>query len=212
MLMIGLGSGAGAVAALYNFPELTIDVVEIDEVIVEHAMEWFPLLAHYIVEGRLNIHVADAQDFFSSLEKNYDVLCNDGYTGGNSLATGGHSFYELARKHCAEIWLNMIGTLNSSKMNAEFDALHAAAWSPETIYRPGSELHTDLKRPRNWIVTSEIPDAKTLDAFVPYADLEESGDELAALHAINAARQSWSVFLDSEMDAGAFETLQLAVA
>ena len=212
MLMVGLGSGAGAVAALYNFPGLTIDVVEIDPVVVEHDMEWFPLVAHYVVEGRLNLHTGDAQEFVSTLETDYDVLCSDGYTGGSSIAVGGNAFYEAARKHCAEIWLNLIGTPNSSKMNAEFDALHAAAWSPETVYRPGTQLHTDLTRPRNWIVTSEIPDAKTLDAFLPYADLEESGDELVALRAIDEARQMWSVFMDSEMSAQDLAGIQLAIA
>lgn len=220
VLMVGLGCGAGAVAALYNFPDLYIDVVEIDPVMVEHAMEWFPLVAHYVEAGRLRIHVADARDFVSDQETKWDLLCSDGYTGGNSLAVGGqdNAFYENARKCCGEIWLNWIGIPNGFKMMREFDALHAVGWSPETIFVPGTTPHPDLHRPRNWILTSEIPKPETLDAFHPYAAMDEhdfktdrDADRLAEA-AIDDARECWSIFLDSQMSADVLAGVNLALA
>ena len=211
VLMIGLGSGAGAVAMLYHFPEISIDVVEVDPVMVEHALEWFPLVAHYVAEGRLRIHVADATDFVSKAETKWDLLLSDGYTGGNRLAVGGSSFYEQARKCCGEVWLNWIGVINSTQMMQEFDALHAAAWSPETIFLPGFKLYPNLQQPRNWILTSQLPSAEALDAFQPYAAFHESDDADVRV-ALDTMRQAWSVFLDSQMSAADLAGVNLALA
>ena len=85
-------------------------MVGVDPVMVEHAIEWFPLVAHYVDQGRLRIHVADAKDFVAHQGGSWDALCSDGYTGGNALAVGGkdHAFYGDARKCCGEIWLNWV--------------------------------------------------------------------------------------------------------
>lgn len=214
MLMVGLGSGAGAVAVLFNFPDVTIDVVEVDPVIMEHALEWFPLVAHYVDTGRLRIHIADATDFVSAQETKWDLLLSDGYTGGNSLAVGGSKFYDAAKKCCGEIWLNWIGVVNGIRMMREFDALHAAGWSPETVFVPGFKPYPDLTKPRNWILTSQIPDAEALDAFVPYAELDghDFQDERESEVMIDTMRQAWSVLLDSQMSTDELSGINLALA
>lgn len=216
VLMVGLGSGAGPVSVLFNFSEISVDVVEIDPVMVTEARKWVPLLDHYIDQGRLRIHVADAKDFVSAPETKWDLLCSDGYTGGNSLAVGGkdHGFYRNARKCCGEIWLNWIGVANGIRMMQEFDALGAEGWSPERIYVPGAQLYPDLSRPRNWILTSEIPGAEALDSFQPYAALDEQDfrDEPEATAALEVTRRNWSVFLDSELTADTLAGVNLALA
>jgi hypothetical protein len=217
VLMVGLGSGTGAVAMLYNFPGVTIDVVEVDPVMVEHALEWFPLTAHYVETGRLRIHVADAKDFVSQQEnKKWDLLLSDGYTGGNHLAVGArdHNFYHDAHRCCGEIWLNWIGVPNGFRMMKEFDALHAEGWSPETTFIPGLKPYPDLSRPRNWILTSEIPDAEAVDAFRPFAAMDEQDfqDDADAAVAVDTIRQCWTTTLDSQLGASELAGVNLALA
>lgn len=210
VLMIGLGSGAGVVSLLYNFPEISVDVVEIDPVMIEHAIEWFPLVAHYIDIGRLRIHEADATEFVSSTETKWDVLCSDGYTGTNSIAVGTSSFYGKARKCASEIWLNWIGVPNGFKMMREFDALGAEGWTPETVFVPSLTAHPKMSRPRNWILTSEIPKAEVLDAFEPFADFEPKTP--AEKVSLNEARQVWSVMLDNQFSADELAGVDFPVA
>ena len=211
MLMIGLGSGAGAVSVLFNFPDVTIDVVEVDPVIMEHALEWFPLVAHYVDTGRLRIHIADATDFVSAQETKWDLLLSDGYTGGNALAVGGSKFYDQARKCCGEIWLNWIGVVNGIRMMREFDSLHAAGWSPETVFVPGFKPYPDLTKPRNWILTSQIPDAEAMDVFVPYTALDNYDNQEARVM-IDTMKQAWAVLLDSQMSTDELSGVNLALA
>ena len=46
-LMLGLGSGTGALAMLSNFEGLRLDIVDADRTVIELARQWFPLLSFF---------------------------------------------------------------------------------------------------------------------------------------------------------------------
>ena len=67
-----------------RFPEKTLDVVEIDEVMVNVAFKYFYLDELYdeydLYENeRLKIYVMDGLKFLSTMLKSYDVIFNDAY-------------------------------------------------------------------------------------------------------------------------------------
>ncbi|NEO78757.1 tetratricopeptide repeat protein [Moorena sp. SIO4G3] len=65
-LVIGLGCGAGAISLLANFPQMQLTIVEIDPVMIELCLTFFPLVQYYIDMGRLKIVEADVKSFITS--------------------------------------------------------------------------------------------------------------------------------------------------
>jgi spermidine synthase len=81
VLFIGLGGATLPKQFLRFYPELTMDVVEIDPLVVSVARKWFAMPN----DPRLRIHVADGRTFLkrSSLKRSseqWDLIVIDAYT------------------------------------------------------------------------------------------------------------------------------------
>ena len=80
--MLGGGGFSYPKYLVAHYPELSVDVVEIDPMVVSLAQRWFyldRLMAEYDTEetGRLGIYVDDARAFLEDSERQYDAIVND---------------------------------------------------------------------------------------------------------------------------------------
>lgn len=76
VLMIGLGGGSLAKFLLNHYPDCTIDAIEYREKVVKVAHGYFKLPE----TPRLNIHIADATNKISEIERNkYDLIFLDAF-------------------------------------------------------------------------------------------------------------------------------------
>lgn len=180
-LMVGLGSGAGAVALLYCFPDMRLTVVEIDPMIIRLATKHFPLVEQYQDEGRLRIVNDDASDFLAkALEQDdqWDVGYADAYQGSNDIHLPEQQIMGLAGT-CDHVWFNMIETAGGPKVKAlqklmrELECPLVASYDANPDYSKHAV--------RNLILTTQKINPETADAFVPYEDLDsdEAGQAVA---------------------------------
>jgi len=77
VLVIGGGVGMLPTAAFHQFPNMTIDVVEIDETVVRIARDFFALPD----DPRYTVHITDGLDFLRQAQGRYDMIILDAFLG-----------------------------------------------------------------------------------------------------------------------------------
>ena len=75
MLIVGLGGGTLPRFFHSHFPEMMIDVVEIDQGVVDVATEY----CGFAEDARMRVYVADGRDFIEGSEGGYDVIILDSF-------------------------------------------------------------------------------------------------------------------------------------
>ena len=80
-LMIGGAAYSYPKDFLTNFPEATLDVVEIDPALTEIAKKYFNLEEN----DKLTVYHEDGRTFLNNSEKKYDVIFGDAFSGGYSI-------------------------------------------------------------------------------------------------------------------------------
>jgi spermidine synthase len=75
VLVLGLGAGAVTKRMWHDYPEMRIDSVEIDPVVVDVAERYFGLPE----DSRLRTTVADARRYVQTTEETYDIIIVDAY-------------------------------------------------------------------------------------------------------------------------------------
>ncbi len=86
-LVVGLGGGTIPTFLHKHFPQLHIDVVDIDPVVVEVAREFFG----FREADTLRVHVQDGRKFIEKCKEPYDIIFLDAY-GSNNIP------YDLATR------------------------------------------------------------------------------------------------------------------
>jgi spermidine synthase len=76
VLMIGLGGGTGVKQFLHTYPNVTIDAVELDPMVVAVARRYFALPT----DPRLRVHVGDGRTFLDRSTERWDLIVIDAYT------------------------------------------------------------------------------------------------------------------------------------
>jgi spermidine synthase len=76
VLMIGLGGGTSVKQYLRDYPDVTIDAVEVDPLVVTVAKRWFAVPE----SDRLHIHIADGRTFLKRSSERWDLIIVDAYT------------------------------------------------------------------------------------------------------------------------------------
>lgn len=77
VLVIGAGDG-GVIRELTRYPEIeSIDLVEIDPLVVEVCREYLPQTACRLADPRVNIHYQDGVRFVRSCQEEYDLIIVD---------------------------------------------------------------------------------------------------------------------------------------
>ncbi|CAF1012539.1 unnamed protein product [Adineta steineri] len=79
VLIIGLGGGILPILIRHYFPSVVIDVVEIDETVIEVAVDYFGL-AEQMTDGYLNIIAADGFRYVNETTHRYDIIFMDAFT------------------------------------------------------------------------------------------------------------------------------------
>lgn len=100
VLLIGLGGATLPKQFLRFYPEVTMDVVEIDPLVVRVAQKWFALPN----DPRLRVHIADGRTFVRRSSEQWDLIIIDAYTTNRygdtipaHLTT--REFFEEAARH-----------------------------------------------------------------------------------------------------------------
>ena len=75
VLIVGLGGGAMVRFLTHHEPQVRIDAVEIDSVVVRLADEYFGVRSG----GNVRVHTADAVQFVESAEERYDLILMDAF-------------------------------------------------------------------------------------------------------------------------------------
>jgi spermidine synthase len=114
VLMVGLGGGTFTTLVHRALPDVTIDVVEIDPVVVAAARAHFGLRE----DARYRVHVADAADWMTrGPPQMYDYVLLDGYAGEEipePLAT--QAFFRAVARRLAP---GGVVAINVAEMQAE---------------------------------------------------------------------------------------------
>lgn len=164
VLMIGLGGGTLPKQFLRFYPEATIDVVEIDPMVVKVARQLF----HLPEDERLRIHVADGRAFIKHSTEKWDLVVVDAYTTnryGDTVPphlTTQEFFQEIARH------LNEGGIVH-------YHCLFATSPLMSSVERTLASVFPHLARVRGELIASPQP-------------LDLRKEELARLAATSPAR------------------------
>jgi spermidine synthase len=137
-LFIGLGGGTGPKSFLETYPNMQIDVVEIDPVVVRVAKEYF-----YLPEDkRLRVHEMDGRVFLQRARGRYDVIIMDAYASGPygaylpyHMATV--EFFDIVRQKLNNggfLVYNAIGTFGGMNDNVVRPLLATLRGSFEAVY------------------------------------------------------------------------------
>lgn len=122
VLMIGLGGGSTQRAFERYYPDITIQSVEIDPVVVQVARNYFG----FRESERQQVAVADGRMYLRRSQARYDLIILDAYVQGRygssipqHLAT--KEFFELARDHLNKtngiVAYNVIGNIHGWRAN-----------------------------------------------------------------------------------------------
>jgi spermidine synthase len=100
LLVLGMGAGGSIRMTRLTAPDIEIDAVEIDPLVVEAAARFFGLRPE---ANRLRIHVADARPWLARNRTSYELIHVDLYHGGPYvpfyLVT--EEFFSLVQRHLA---------------------------------------------------------------------------------------------------------------
>jgi spermidine synthase len=145
VLVIGLGAGTVPKRFHKDYPDMTIECVEIDPEVVRVAREYFG----FPHDDEVRVHTTDGRTFLQSSRKAYDLIIVDAYYADSipfHLTTV--EFYELVRdrlKPGGILASNLIGALEGEKSKLfRSILLTVTRVFPDTYvfpvdYRPGSE-------------------------------------------------------------------------
>ena len=119
VLIVGLGGGTIPRFLRHHFPELAIDVVELDPAVVEVAQSHFG----FKTDEKMHVFVADGRKFIEQSEPVYDVIYLDAY-GADSVpyALTTRQFLEAVRKALTPDGV-VAGNVWSSRSNRLYDSM-----------------------------------------------------------------------------------------
>lgn len=119
VLIVGLGGGTIPRFLRHHFPDLAIDVVELDPAVVEVAQSHFG----FHTDGKMRVFAADGREFIEQSEPVYDVIYLDAY-GVDSVP------YALTTRQFLESVLKALtpngvvaGNVWSSRSNSLYDSM-----------------------------------------------------------------------------------------
>ena len=112
VLFVGLGGGTGPKDFLAYYPEMQVDVVEIDPMVINVAKEFFAVPDH----PRLSIYEQDGRNFMRRSSNRYGAIIVDAYASGGPY--GAYLPYHLATKEFFETAASQLTTGGTVVFNA----------------------------------------------------------------------------------------------
>lgn len=171
-LMVGLGSGGGALNLLANFPDIDLTVVEIDPAVVSVAFKGFPALEQYLNKGRLNVVISDAKAYLGEHSHKFDFGLADAYTGKGQKHVV--SYHALLKERCKDVYFNIIDSTDLELVKATKETFADLGMPLRWLMRalPPELLKSPAVHTSNWIVTSSDVNWRLADDFEPFPKLE----------------------------------------
>jgi spermidine synthase len=160
MLFLGLGGGSAPKRMWRDFPELRIDVVELDPVVVDVARRYFAVPD----DPRLRIENEDGRLFLAKTDRKWDAIAIDVfYEDGIPFHMSTFEFLELARERLEPggvVLMNVIGSISDSGSEL-FRALYRTyrAVFPTVVVHP--DVAPDAGLQNLMVVATEQPAAAT---------------------------------------------------
>ena len=154
VLVMGLGAGAVPKRWWRDYPDMTIDVVEIDPAVVDVSRRYFGLPQ----DERLTVATQDARRFIQTTDRTYDVVFVDAYYA-DSLPfhlTTGEFFAEVKKRMAPDgvIAYNVIGSVAGERSRL-FRGMHrtvSATWDHQWVFPIGIGENGLAELNRNIIV------------------------------------------------------------
>jgi spermidine synthase len=113
LLLLGLGGACAPYLISQFYPDITIDGVEIDPLLIDAAKPYFPFSA----VKNLNVHIGDGRFFLKSARMKYDAIVVDAFRPPFipfHLATT--EFFDQVKEHLAEDGIMVMNVGSSGKM------------------------------------------------------------------------------------------------
>jgi len=180
VLFVGLGGGTGPKAFLHYYPDIQIDVAEIDPQVVRVARDFFEVPE----DPRLHISVGDGRVFLRGSRKTYDVIVMDAYsTSPYGLSLPYHlttvEFFKIARGHLSDggcLVYNTVEVDRQTKRDRVQDLLTTLGQVFEFTYafKAKSSLNTvfvSVKFPEKWEGGTEWPQGPVTAHPLPQEEL-----------------------------------------
>ncbi|MCL2503632.1 MAG: fused MFS/spermidine synthase [Coriobacteriia bacterium] len=154
VLVVGLGGGSFIKRAWRDYPNMTIDVVEIDPKVILVASKYFDMPE----DERIRIHAEDGRRFLAGTDEKYDLIVMDAYYADalpSHLVTA--EFFEEAKAHLTPdgvLAYNMIGSVEGTRSEL-FRSMYKTAdsvWENLWVFPIGIASDGNLLLNRNIIV------------------------------------------------------------
>jgi len=118
VLFVGLGGASMPKFFRHHYGEATIDIAEIDPVVVEVAKKYF----QFAEDERMKVYVKDGRVFLSKSDKKYDLIFLDAYnTASIPFHLTTKEFMEEVRRHLKPNGV-VVSNIWSPDMNKYFEA------------------------------------------------------------------------------------------
>jgi spermidine synthase len=175
VLFVGMGGGTAPSRFFHDYPDLRIDVVELDPAVAETAARWFNLPR----SPRLTVHIGDGRLWLRRTSDRYDLIVLDAYlidTIPFHLAT--REFYQEAAAHLAPggaVAANVIGATRGpqSRLFRAIDKTFASVFPAVYVFPVDGEAGAT---PQNIIIVGTMgPRLDAARVRARAADLATSG-------------------------------------
>lgn len=184
-LFIGLGGGSAPKRFWRSYPEMQVDVVEIDAEVVDVARRFFALPD----DKRLAVTVQDGRQFLQATTQRYDLIVMDAYYADSvpfHLTT--QEFMRLARNRLQPggvLAINVIGALEGPRSRFFRSVARTAGSVFPTLYAApvGWRPARDAGRVRNIIL------AATADGRLPQGELDRRANTIGKAAGIPTMEQ-----------------------
>lgn len=189
-LVLGLGGGTLSKRMWRDYPEITVDTVELDPVVVEVARRYFA----FPDDPRLSVVVQDARRFVQTTDRRYDMIVVDTYyADAVPFHMTTEEFFREAKSRLATdgvVAYNIISAV-SGKRSDLLRSVHRTAdrvWGHLWVFPIGIGVDGDATRTRNVILLATDADisatelrrriAARVDGRVTIEGFEGFGDDL----------------------------------
>lgn len=147
VLVIGGGAFMLPIAAFNQFPDLSIDVVEIDPLLVDISKDFFDLPD----DTRLSIHIGDGAEFVRTTKKRYDMIIIDAFSGftipHHLIESSTIQAYEKRLKRHGVIAINFISEYKSGQFKLAHELIdtfsqtfsHISLYQADAAYPKGED-------------------------------------------------------------------------
>lgn len=151
-LMVGLGSGCGALSVCENFPHAMFTVLEIDPQVIKAVEQCYPRTWRLVEDGRIEIVETDAQAWLEDAPDQYPIGLHDAFTGSHAVET--QMLNDLGFC-CDSVYVNCIDRYAGDSMRKCIRQLLDSGHEVSEIWRADNQPFRPFTSLSNWIIAAD---------------------------------------------------------